>query len=41
MQCDGIHEYIGDIVFDVTSSLENVSLRRGCIVKTRVSEFIY
>jgi hypothetical protein len=41
MQCDGIHEYIGDIVIDVTSSLENVSLRRGCIVKTRVSEFIY
>jgi hypothetical protein len=25
MQCDGIHDYIGDIFVDVTSSLENAS----------------
>jgi hypothetical protein len=34
MQCDGIHDYIGSIFIDVTSSLENASLRGGCIVKT-------
>ena len=34
MQCDGIHDYIGSIFIDVTCSLENASLRRGCIVKT-------
>ena len=41
MQCDGIDEYVGDIFIDVTSSLENASLRGGCIVKTWVSKFIY
>ena len=25
MQCDGIHDYIGSIFIDVTSSLENAS----------------
>ena len=34
MQCDGIHDYIGSIFIDVTSSLENASLRRGCVIKT-------
>jgi hypothetical protein len=34
MQCDEIRGYIGDIFVDVTSSLENASLRGGCIVKT-------
>jgi hypothetical protein len=27
MQCDGIHDYIGSIFIDVTSSLENA----GCV----------
>ena len=34
MQCDGIHDYIGSIFIDVTCSLENASLRGGCIVNT-------
>jgi hypothetical protein len=34
MQYDGIHDYIGSIFIDVTSSLENASLRRGCVIKT-------
>jgi hypothetical protein len=34
MQCDGIRVYIWDIFIDATSSLENASLRGGCIVKT-------
>jgi hypothetical protein len=34
MQCDGICDFIGGIFIDVTSSLENASLRGGCIVKT-------
>jgi hypothetical protein len=34
MQCDGIHYFIGGIFIDVGSSLENASLRGGCIVKT-------
>ena len=33
-QCDGIRNFRGDIFIDVTSSLENASLRGGCIVKT-------
>jgi hypothetical protein len=33
-QCDGIHNFRGDIFIDVTSSLENANLRRGCIVET-------
>ena len=40
-QCDGIRNFRGGIFIDVTSSLENASLRGGCIVKTCVSEFIY
>jgi hypothetical protein len=27
MQCDGIRDYIGGIIIDVTSSLENACLR--------------
>jgi hypothetical protein len=34
MQCDGIHDFIGSIFIDATGSLENASLRGGCIVKT-------
>jgi hypothetical protein len=34
MQGDGIHDYIGGIFIHVTSSLENASLRGGCIIKT-------
>jgi hypothetical protein len=34
MQCDGIHDYIGSIFIDAMGSLENASLRGGCIVKT-------
>jgi hypothetical protein len=34
MQCEWIRDYIEDIFIDVTSSLENASLRGGCIVKT-------
>jgi hypothetical protein len=34
MQCDGIRDLIGVIFVDVASSLENASLRGGCIVKT-------
>ncbi|PWZ14637.1 hypothetical protein Zm00014a_011886 [Zea mays] len=34
MQCDGIRDYVGVIIVDVTSSLENARLRRGCIVET-------
>ena len=41
MQCDGIRDYVGVIIVDVTSSLENARLRRGCIVETWVSKFIY
>jgi hypothetical protein len=41
MQCDGIRNYIGVIIVDVTSSLENARLRGGCIIRTWVSEFIY
>jgi hypothetical protein len=33
-QCDGIRNFSGDIFIDVTSSLENASLRGGCIIKT-------
>jgi hypothetical protein len=33
-QCDGIRNFRGDIFIDVASSLENASLRGGCIVKT-------
>ena len=29
MQCDGIHDYIGDIIVNVTSSLDNANLRGG------------
>ena len=34
MQCDGIHDYIGSIFIDVTSSLENASCIEGEIIKT-------
>jgi hypothetical protein len=34
MQCDEIRDYIGDIFSNVTSSLENASLRGGCVIKT-------
>jgi hypothetical protein len=34
MQCDGVRDYIGEIFVNVTSSLDNASLRGGCIVKT-------
>jgi hypothetical protein len=34
MKCDGIRDYIGDIFVNVTSSLENASLRGGCVIKT-------
>jgi hypothetical protein len=33
-QYDGIRNFRGDIFIDMTSSLENASLRGGCIVKT-------
>jgi hypothetical protein len=33
-QCDGIRDYVGVIIVDVTSCLENARLRGGCIVKT-------
>jgi hypothetical protein len=29
MQCDGIRDYIGDIIVNVTSSLDNANLREG------------
>jgi hypothetical protein len=34
MRCDEIRDYIGSIFIDVTSSLENTSLRGGCVIKT-------
>jgi hypothetical protein len=34
MQCDGIHDYIMNIFSNVTSSLEDASLRGGCVIKT-------
>jgi hypothetical protein len=33
MQCDGIHDYIGSIFIDVTSSLENASCIEGELLK--------
>jgi hypothetical protein len=33
MQCDGIHDYIGSIFIDVTSSLENASCLEGELLK--------
>jgi hypothetical protein len=33
MQCDGIHDYIGSIFIDVTSSLENDSCIEGELLK--------
>ena len=40
MQHDGIRDYIGDIIVNVTSSLDNANLRGGWIINTWVSEFI-
>jgi hypothetical protein len=33
MQCDGVHDYIGSIFIDVTSSLENASCIEGELLK--------
>jgi flagellar biosynthesis/type III secretory pathway chaperone len=40
MQHDRIRDYIGDIIVNVTSSLDNANLRGGWIINTWVSEFI-
>jgi hypothetical protein len=33
MQCDGIHDYIGNIFIDVTSSLENASCMEDVLLR--------